>query len=473
MANDYDVIVIGAGHNGLITATILSMHGLRVAVLDKNPRPGGLAGGWPGGSVFAYAIGLIPSELDEWLGLTEGIVHKPDPSWVELDEDQRPIIRWWRNLRLLARELMENGIEGINEFYSLIERFWGCMKQRGLYYTGTPPSQGEAASVLDGCGVAEIVEKKSRTLINVYLGGREDLFLYPSMLDSNGFALAYYHQNMNRWNLPIGGMSRFAWRLYNRTRKAGAKVLLGKRVTGIQVERGKASGVLLEDGRRIHSRTIVYAGSIPYLRYLIDLPEYESSTLEKLSSKKYYVFRTDIILDKKPNPPIEDSWHGYPILVYWTKSGGGEYSYPTLISGTIEGLHLVQVGGSKVRPDDPVAPGVEPRHVVWYESRGPFHQEECCLNLTGHPDHIPMKDPIMFDQRPLPGWGAYRTSIPCLYHGSASSYPGGELNGVPGLNVALRILSDLGVKPRIPFLTKAAYRRTEGYPPRKQWGMTC
>ena len=43
MTNPYDAIVIGAGHNGLVTAAFLAKAGLQVLVLERRDVVGGAA----------------------------------------------------------------------------------------------------------------------------------------------------------------------------------------------------------------------------------------------------------------------------------------------------------------------------------------------------------------------------------------------------------------------------------------------
>src|SRR5262245_3404676 len=43
-SNDFDVVVIGAGHNGLAPTELLAGKGLRVLCLEKNAYVGGMAG---------------------------------------------------------------------------------------------------------------------------------------------------------------------------------------------------------------------------------------------------------------------------------------------------------------------------------------------------------------------------------------------------------------------------------------------
>ena len=58
---DYDAIIIGAGHNGLICASYLAKAGKNVLVLDARSEPGGCA------STREFAPGHHVSDCAQWL----------------------------------------------------------------------------------------------------------------------------------------------------------------------------------------------------------------------------------------------------------------------------------------------------------------------------------------------------------------------------------------------------------------------
>ncbi|MGI9522972.1 MAG: phytoene desaturase family protein, partial [Hyphomicrobiaceae bacterium] len=87
---DYDVIVVGGGHNGLACAFYLSQAGHRVVVLEKNSIVGGAAVTeefLPGfrNSVASYTVGLLNEQIIADMALKEG----------GLEIVERPIANFW------------------------------------------------------------------------------------------------------------------------------------------------------------------------------------------------------------------------------------------------------------------------------------------------------------------------------------------------------------------------------------------
>ena len=86
MANQYDAIVIGGGHNGLCAAAYLAKEGANVIVLEKRYKTGGAAdtsSPWPDHpdfkvTTYSYVSGLIPPSVVEELKL-ESFVYKIFP----------------------------------------------------------------------------------------------------------------------------------------------------------------------------------------------------------------------------------------------------------------------------------------------------------------------------------------------------------------------------------------------------------
>ena len=76
MKSEYDVVILGAGHNGLVAATYLARAGLSVLMLEKNDYVGGATTSqkvFPDYdarlSRYSYLVSLFPEKIIRDLGL--------------------------------------------------------------------------------------------------------------------------------------------------------------------------------------------------------------------------------------------------------------------------------------------------------------------------------------------------------------------------------------------------------------------
>jgi phytoene dehydrogenase-like protein len=101
-AGRYDAIVIGAGHNGLVTATCLARAGRRTLVLERSDRPGGCAVTdevWPGFRVDsgAHEFVALDRRVMSELGLGRNLETVAiDPMVASLQSDG-PALRLYRD----------------------------------------------------------------------------------------------------------------------------------------------------------------------------------------------------------------------------------------------------------------------------------------------------------------------------------------------------------------------------------------
>ncbi|HEY7588212.1 MAG TPA: NAD(P)/FAD-dependent oxidoreductase [Thermoplasmata archaeon] len=293
---EFDVIVIGAGHNGLVTAGYLAKAGARTIVLEKQPVVGGACvtnEPWPGFRIntYAYVCGLLRPQVVEDLQLHkfgyETILY--DPQYFAPFPDGRHLLFWLDEDKTL-REIAKFS-ESDAKAYPKYVGFWEEVLELVEPMMMAPP-----VPIADLFGMFSGAEAE-RLLRDLFLMSAKDLldewfesdevkavlsaqaiigtFAAPS---HPGTAYVLGHHNIGIldghkevWGLAKGGMGRIAEAMARAAEHYGAVVRTNAEVKRILIDGGKATGVETESGEMIRAR-IVASSLDPKQTFLRLLP---------------------------------------------------------------------------------------------------------------------------------------------------------------------------------------------------------
>jgi phytoene dehydrogenase-like protein len=277
----WDVIVVGAGHNGLTCAAYLARAGKRVLVLEARKRVGGactLDDVWPGYRISpcAYLVGLLHQRVIDDLDLpghgfsfipaTAGMfVPFDDGSSLQLGEDDD-------QCEAEIRRLNPKDIPGWRAFCDVKRRLRDAIRPAGdrdLWLDPNPSREeiegrlkgdDEAKGLLFEWSMVEFVERyfRDERLQMAYLG--QGVIGTNASPHDPGTASIHFHHNSGRlggtpgmWGYVRGGMGMVSFILCDVAREAGAVV-----ATGVPVGRiVPGQGVELEGGERIDAPVVV------------------------------------------------------------------------------------------------------------------------------------------------------------------------------------------------------------------------
>ncbi|MDZ7768288.1 MAG: NAD(P)/FAD-dependent oxidoreductase [Woeseiaceae bacterium] len=291
---DYDAVIIGAGHNGLTNAAFLARAGLRVLVVEKNDYIGGatvsreLHPGWKY-SNCSYVCSLFRPEIYNALDLgRHGLQVIPLVSSMTFKQDG-DFFGSYQNPHIRRRELMRHSprdADAAVRFDTDVMRW--CRLIRSMLLR-TPPDPGsfrprdalEFAYLLKKfhelsekqlcefirfftMPIAEYLENYfgNETILAHYSGGSiigTGLGVY-----SPGTAYVLLHHamgevdgNIGAWGFARGGMGSVSRALASSFRAAGGEVRTGAEVMRIRVSGNRATGVELASGEIIRAGIVV------------------------------------------------------------------------------------------------------------------------------------------------------------------------------------------------------------------------
>lgn len=531
MPNDFDVIIIGAGHNGLVCAAYLGMAGLKVKVLERRDVVGGAAVTeefHPGfrNSVAAYTVSLLnpkvigdlnlhahglkiverralnflPTEDNRYLltgeGRTKAEIAKFSARDAErydaFSDELSAIADVLRDLVLKAPPNLVHGLNrrSLRELLTLagIGRRLGTLsieRQRALLDLFAT----SAGDYLDGWFESDAVKAVFGfdgvvgNYASPYTPGSAYVLLHHCFGEVNG--------KKGVWGHALGGMGAITQAMAKSARSHGVEIETGAEVKEVIVEKGRAAGVVLADGRAVRGRA-VSANVNPKLLFgtLVPEPALPPDFVARMQRWKCGsgTFRMNVALSRLPSftalPGHQLGDHHTagiilaPSLAYmdrayndaresgWSRRPIVEMLIPSTLDDSLapEGLHVASLFCQHVAPAlpggrswddhrdevadlmiatvDRFAPGFKDS-VIGRQALTPLDLERTFGLLGGDIFHGAMALDQIFSARPMLGHADYRSPLRGLYLCGSGTHPGGGVTGAPGHNAAAAIVSDM------------------------------
>jgi phytoene dehydrogenase-like protein len=272
-AAQYDVAIVGAGHNGLVAAAYCARAGLRTVVLERREVLGGATlteEVWPGYrvSVASYVCSLFDPRIVDELDLrAHGYdAYRKDPSSFTPLDDGRSLLLGKddaANAREVAR-FNERDIGGLAAFEREATRL-GAL----LYDSFDDPDPSfarfpdEVQAALRG-SAADLVERHVRTPVLAATLATDGLIGTDAGPRDPGTAYVLAHHYAGRaigaqgaWGFVRGGMGAIAQALASAARLAGAELRSGAHVERIVLRNGRAKRIELRNGSVVEAHAIL------------------------------------------------------------------------------------------------------------------------------------------------------------------------------------------------------------------------
>jgi len=303
-----DVLIIGAGHNGLTCACYLAAAGLKVRVVERRGVVGGAAVTeefQPGfrNSTASYTVSLLNPQVIRDLKLAERglrIVERPFSNFVPLLDGRT--LKFGGDLAATQAEVSKfcaRDAQRLPAYYAQLDRLAAVLKQ---WVLEAPPDLGGpfvVQSARDALAAARLLwhfgrlpRDGQRELIDVFtksaghwldatfeseplkcvLGWDSVVGNYASPYAAGSAYVLLHHcfgevnGKPGTWGHAIGGMGRITELMADEARARGARIDLEADVRQVLVERGRAVGVLLECGEELRARAVA-ANVNPKLLY--------------------------------------------------------------------------------------------------------------------------------------------------------------------------------------------------------------
>jgi phytoene dehydrogenase-like protein len=329
-----DVVVAGAGHNGLIAAAYLARAGLRVVVVEACDTVGGDTATeeltLPGflHDTCATAHNLLQSNpllRDDELHLSEygleylhpdPVVHLPFPDgssitqWLDVDRTCEEFARFSRRDADALRRLLADydAVKGAFSGYRYTPIGWGPSLRERLT-AGSDGSKWLRRLALSAWDVAREEFEDEHT--RAFLLGMAFMTVQPPDRPGTG-PLAYsllFGRQQQSWTLPRGGSGALPTALVRLIEAHGGRIVTGQPVAALILEGERCVGIETHDGSRYRASKAVVSSI--HVRHLVDMAPREAWDENFLYSVERWqggpaMFVTHHATTEPPRFPIED-----------------------------------------------------------------------------------------------------------------------------------------------------------------------
>jgi phytoene dehydrogenase-like protein len=278
MAERFDAVVVGGGHNGLVAATYLARGGLRVLVLERRSIVGGACVTeelFPGYrlSSCSYICHLLQEPVIRELDLPRhGFeVFTLDPSRFHPFPDGRYLVVWDDTARTAAE------IERYSKRDAAAYPRWIALWERAAallhpYFLAPAPTYAELAARVRGTPDEDLLETLlTRPMWDLVHEHFESDVMRAHALNAQdlgdprapGSALVYAYIRVNLRSaagtvgIVKGGMGGITQAMARAAAEAGVTIRTDAEVARVDVRNGRASGVVLADGSRVQADAVV------------------------------------------------------------------------------------------------------------------------------------------------------------------------------------------------------------------------
>jgi phytoene dehydrogenase-like protein len=323
----YDVIILGAGHNGLVAAAYLAGAGLSVLLLEKKDYIGGATTSqrlFPdfdaSMSRYAYLVSLLPEKIIRDLGLRVELRTRATASFTPYSRSGEHHGLLLSNVnKSISRDSLRE-LAGSDTEFSQLEKFYALSRifAENVWDTMLQPLPGKAEiakrfaqdkltaeawhSLVEeplGCAVERFLQNDlTRGL--VFTDAKIGVFTHPddaSLLQNRCFLYHVIGNCTGEWKVPVGGMGKIAGELSRVAAERGAEMLTDTRITKLHLAEGShcVEFDLGNESHAVDARFVLVNFGANVLAKLLEKPYQPDATHEGS------VLKINVLLERLPH----------------------------------------------------------------------------------------------------------------------------------------------------------------------------